>query len=160
MKKLSYVFMLLIGTLSFAQELDEQDEAFIMERNKTILNVEVKQPFLQVKPSACNNFTEVGLPSGVTSYKDILTKYMYTYLNAEYYTLSGDFTFTLTIDKDGKVTKVEGSPYVRNSEVFFEDMKYIFRRIKEDWQPATCENVPVNSKLKIKISFTSLNADA
>lgn len=60
---------------------------------------------------------------------------MYTYLNSDFYTLSGDFTFTLTIDAKGKVTDVSGDPKVLNSEVFFDDMQYVVRRIKKTGLP-------------------------
>lgn len=152
--------MLLCSTWAFSQDLDEQDESFIAERNKTILSIDVKEPFLQVKPGHCTNFKEVSINSGVSSYKDLLTKYMYMYLNSEYYTLSGEFTFTLTIDKEGKVSNIQGQPDVRNSSVFFEDMKYIIRRIKDTWNPAQCNGVPIDSKLKIKMNFSSLNTEA
>ena len=161
MKKLSYLIIVLLSGVSFAQDIDEQDDSFISERNKTVLSFDIKQPFTQVKPASCNQFEPVGLQLGnIDTYKDILTKYMYSYLNSEYYTLSGDFTFTLSIDKEGKLKDIVGLPAVRNSEVFFEDMKYIFRRIKETWKPATCNGVPVDSQLKIKMSFTSTNIEA
>jgi hypothetical protein len=66
------------------------------------------------------------------AYKDILNKYMYTYLNADFYTLSGDFTFTLIIDESGKVIDAVGAPKVLHSEVFFDDMQYVVRRIKRN----------------------------
>lgn len=160
MKKLAYLMLVFTSTWGFSQDLEEQDESAIAERNKTVLNIDVKEPFLQVKPGSCANFKEVSLESGITSYKDLLTKYMYAYLNSEYYTLSGDFTFTLTIDKTGKVTEIQGSPSVRNSDVFFDDMKYIIRRMKDTWNPAQCNGIPVDSKLKINMSFVSMNTEA
>jgi endo-1,4-beta-D-glucanase Y len=41
---------------------------------------------------------------------------MYTYLNADFYTLSGDFTFTLIINESGKVIDAVGAPKVLHSE--------------------------------------------
>jgi len=57
---------------------------------------------------------------------------MYNYLNPDFYVPNGDFTFTLKIGETGKVINVEGSPKVGNSQVFFDDMKYVVRRIKNN----------------------------
>lgn len=161
MKSLIFsAFLLFSSAFVWAQDLDELDDSFIAERNKSLLKADVKEPFLQIKPQKCTNFKEISINEGATAFKERLTKYMYSYLNADYYTLSGDFTFTLTVDETGKVTKVESAPKVQNSELFFEDMKYIFRRMKLQWAPATCLDKPIKSELKIKISYSSVNIDS
>jgi hypothetical protein len=73
--------------------------------------------------------------------------------------LNGDFTFTLTVDQNGKVTNIEGSPKVSNSQVFFDDMKYVVRRIKKNWIPANCNGQPVTSQIKIKMNLSSIATD-
>jgi len=89
----------------------------------------------------------------------MLRKYMYDYLNTDFYVLNGDFTFTLTVDQNGKVTNIEGSPKVSNSQVFFDDMKYVVRRIKKNWIPASCNGQPVTSQIKIKMNLSSIATD-
>lgn len=84
---------------------------------------------------------------------------MYVYLNTDFYVLNGDFAFALTIDQNGKVTNIEGTPKVANSRVFFDDMKYIVRRIKKSWIPATCNGLPVTSQIKIKINLSTIATD-
>ncbi len=98
-------------------------------------------------------------PGGAAAYKELLKKYMYTFLNSDYYTLNGEFTFTLTIDANGRVSDVEGSPKIQFSEVFFDDMQYVVRRIKTNWTPAKCQEKPVKSEIKLKMNFSSVTAD-
>lgn len=84
---------------------------------------------------------------------------MYNYLNSDFYVLNGDFNFTITINETGKVVGIDGSPKVANSEIFFDDMKYIVRRIKKNWIPATCNNRPIISQIKIKMNLSSMATD-
>ncbi|EJL73698.1 hypothetical protein [Chryseobacterium populi] len=157
------IILLFIGffaaNFSFAQDLEDRDDSFIVENNKNLLKIDIKEPFLQVAAKNCNDFKAANFEGGVAAYKETLKKYMYTFLNSDFYTLTGDFTFTLTIDATGKVTDTEGSPKVLNSEVFFDDMQYVVRRIKKNWAPATCNGQPIPSEMKLKMSFSSIAAD-
>lgn len=144
----------------FAQtDVEDRDDSFILDNNKNQLKIDIKQPFLQPKLKKCNQFSEAAFPGGSQAYKELLAKYMYYFLNADYYTLNGDFTFSLTIDQNGKVMEVEGSPKVQNSEVFFSDMQYVIRRIKTNWLPASCNGKPTDSEVKIKMNFSSVSSD-
>ncbi|ASE63129.1 hypothetical protein CEQ15_17345 [Chryseobacterium indologenes] len=158
MKTIFLFFALCVANFSFAQDIEERDDSFIVESNKNLFKIDIQEPFLQIAVK-CNDFKPVSFEGGVAAYKDLLSKYMYTYLNADFYTLTGDFTFTLTIDKAGKVSNITGSPKVLNSKVFFDDMQYVIRRIKKDWKPATCAGQPVKSDLKLKMNFTSVSVD-
>ena len=159
MKTLVLFIGLIAANFAFAQDLEDRDESFIVENNKNLLKIDIKEPFLQVAVKGCNDFQVASFEGGAAAYKEILRKYMYTYLNSDFYTLTGDFTFTLTIDAMGKVVDVTGEPKVLNSEVFFDDMQYVVRRIKKDWKPAMCNRQPVKSEMKLKMSFSSLSAD-
>jgi len=159
MKTLVLFIGLIAANFAMAQDLEDRDESFIVENNKNLLKIDIKEPFLQVAVKGCNDFQAASFEGGAAAYKEILRKYMYTYLNSDFYTLTGDFTFTLTIDAMGKVVDVTGEPKVLNSEVFFDDMQYVVRRIKKDWKPAMCNDQPVKSEMKMKMSFSSLSAD-
>lgn len=159
MKTLALFLALFATHFSFAQDLEERDDSFISENNKNLLKIDIKEPFLQVAVKNCNDFKPAAFNGGAAAYKEILRKYMYMYLNSDFYTLTGDFTFTLTIDAMGKVIDVEGSPNVVNSKVFFDDMQYVVRRIKKTWTPAMCNGQPVKSEMKLKMSFSSFSAD-
>lgn len=149
---------LCVANFSFAQDLEDRDDSFIAENNKNLFKIDIKDPFLQVAVK-CNDFRPAAYEGGAAAYKEMLSKYMYTYLNADFYTLSGDFTFTLTIDATGKVIDIVGLPNVSHSEIFFDDMQYVVRRIKKNWSPASCNGQPVKSEMKLKMNFTSLSVD-
>lgn len=159
MKTLIVLLGLFVANFSFAQDLEERDDSFISENNKNLLKIDIKEPFLQVAVKNCNDFKPAAFEGGAAAYKEILRKYMYTYLNSDFYTLTGDFTFTLTINTSGKVTDVTGAPEVLNSKVFFDDMQYVVRRIKKNWIPAMCNGQPVKSEMKLRMSFSSFSSD-
>ena len=148
-----------VNFISAQVDLEDRDESFILLNNKNIQKIEIKEPFYQVPAKDCGNFTMASFEGGASAYKEILKKYMYTFLNSEFYTLNGEFTFTLTIDANGRVSQIEGAPKIQYSEVFFDDMQYVVRRIKNNWTPAKCDGKPVQSQMQLKMNFTSLTAD-
>jgi hypothetical protein len=160
MKTLALFLTLFAANFVFAQyDIEDQEETRLLENNKTILKIKIEEPFLQVAIKNCNNFKAASFPDGISNYKETLRRYMYNYLNSEFYVLYGDFTFTLSIDETGKVTNIEGFPKVDNSQVFFDDMKYVVRRIKKNWIPANCNGKAVASEIKIKMNFSSITTD-
>lgn len=160
MKAIALFIGLFVANFIFAQtDLEDRDDSFIIENNKNLLKIDIKEPFLQVAVKGCNDFKPAAFEGGAAAYKELLRKYMYTYLNSDFYTLTGDFTFTLTIDATGKVIDIAGDPKVLNSDVFFDDMQYVVRRIKKNWSPASCNGQPVKSEMKMKMSFSSMSAD-
>ncbi len=159
MKTLTFLLALITANLTYSQVLDERDDSFMMENNKNLLKIDIKEPFMQVAVKGCSDFKPASFEGGAAAYKEILRKYMYTFLNSDFYTLTGDFTFTLTIDAMGKVVDIAGDPKVLNSEVFFDDMQYVVRRIKTNWTPAMCNGEPVKSEMKLKMNFSSLSSD-
>lgn len=162
MKMLILFIGLLMANPCLAQyDVEDRDDTFMNEsgNNKNILKIDIKEPFLQVAVKNCSDFKAAAIEGGIPAYKELLRKNMYVYLNTDFYVLNGDFTFTLTIDENGKVAGIEGSPKVANSQVFFDDMKYIMRRIKKNWMPANCEGKSVASQVKIKMNLTSIAAD-
>lgn len=159
MKTLTFLLALITANLTYSQVLDERDDSFMMENNKNLLKIDIKEPFMQVAVKGCSDFEPASFEGGAAAYKEILRKYMYTFLNSDFYTLTGDFTFTLTIDAMGKVIDIAGDPKVLNSEVFFDDMQYVVRRIKTNWTPAMCNGEPVKSEMKLKMNFSSLSSD-
>jgi hypothetical protein len=161
MKTLVLLIGLLVSNFVFAQnnDVEERDDNFMMENNKSILKIDIKEPLLQVAVKNCKDFKAASFEGGIPVYKETLRKYMYVYLNTDFYVLNGDFTFTLTVDQNGKVINIDGTPKVANSQVFFDDMKYVVRRIKKGWIPASCNGQPVTSQVKIKMNVSSLATD-
>ncbi|MGH1520177.1 hypothetical protein [Chryseobacterium sp. JK1] len=158
MKTIFFFLALCVGTFSFAQDQEDRDDSFIRDSNKNILKIDIKEPFMQIAVK-CADFKPASFDGGVAAYKNILNKYMYAYLNSDFYSLTGDFSFTLKVDSTGKVIDVTGMPKVENSKVFFDDMQYVVRRIKKNWTPASCGGQPVASQIKVKMSFSSIATD-
>lgn len=117
MRTIFLFLTLCVMNLSFAQDQEERDDSFIRDSNKNVLKIDIKEPFMQIAVK-CNDFKPAAYEGGVAAYKDILNKYMYAYLNSDFYALTGDFIFTLVLDAKGKVVDVKGMPKVQNSEVF------------------------------------------
>ncbi|MFP7656400.1 hypothetical protein [Chryseobacterium proteolyticum] len=160
MKDLVLFLSLLISVFLFGQQdVEDRDDSFITETNKNILKIDIKEPLLQIAIKNCIDFKPAAYEGGASVYKETLRKYMYNYLNSDFYVLNGDFNFTITINETGKVVGIDGSPKVANSEIFFDDMKYIVRRIKKNWIPATCNNRPITSQIKIKMNLSSMATD-
>lgn len=158
MRTIFLFLALCVMNFSLAQDQEDRDDSFIRESNKNVLKIDIKEPFMQVAVK-CNDFKPAAFEGGVLAYKEILNKYMYAYLNSDFYALTGDFTFTLVLDAKGKVVDVKGMPKVQNSEVFFDDMQYVVRRIKKNWTPASCGGQPVASQIKVKMNFSSMSVD-
>ncbi|REC48180.1 energy transducer TonB [Chryseobacterium pennipullorum] len=158
MKTVLLLLAFFAAHFSLAQDLEDRDDSFLAENNKNLFKIDIKEPFMQVAVK-CDDFKPAAFEGGAAAYRELLGKFMYTYLNADFYTLSGDFTFTLTIDATGKIINIVGIPKVLNSEVFFDDMKYVVRRIKKDWTPATCNGQPVKSEMRLRMNFSSLSVD-
>lgn len=160
MKAFTLFIALLVANFALAQQdVEDRDDNPITEINKNLLKIDIREPLLQVAVKNCNDFKPAAFEGGVLVYKETLRKFMYDYLNSDFYVLNGDFTFTLTVDQKGKVTNIEGSPKVSNSAYFFDDMKYVVRRIKKSWVPASCSGQPVSSQIKLKMSFSSIATD-
>lgn len=160
MKVFTLFIALLMANFALAQQdVEDRDDNPMTENNKNLLKIDIKEPLLQIAVKNCNDFKPAAFEGGVAVYKDTLQKFMYDYLNSDFYVLNGDFTFTLTVNKTGKVTNIEGSPKVSNSAYFFDDMKYVVRRIKKNWIPASCNGQPVSSQIKLKMNFSSITTD-
>ncbi|KAA0127481.1 hypothetical protein FY557_12735 [Chryseobacterium sp. SN22] len=159
--KMLTLLLVFVSGSAFAQlnDVEERDDNFIMENNKNILKIDIKEPLLQVAVKGCKDFKAAEFEDGIPAYKEMLRKYMYVYLNTDFYVLNGGFTFILTVNEKGKVTRIEGIPKVANSKVFFEDMKYVVRRIKKNWIPAICNGQPVTSQIKINMNLSSIATD-
>ena len=65
----------------------------------------------------------------------------------------------MDIDKQGKVTGLNVIPKVENSEGFLRDLKFAVRKIKKNWTPSKCNDVPVDSKIRIKLNFVTESID-
>jgi hypothetical protein len=159
MKSFLLLSSLFFSLMISAQDVEEQNDVLFQENSRNINRLEIQEPFYQLPIKGCTNLNVATFEGGVSAYKKLLSKYMYNYLNSDLYRLNGDFSFILTIDENGKITDLKCSPNIPNSKFFFDDMEYIFRRIRKNWSPATCNGKPISSQIKIKIKFSSMSVD-
>ena len=158
MKKILFLGLLLCCGFVFAQDVEERNE-LSLENSKIINHLEVKMPFYSLAIKGCASQTPAEFDGGIYAFKRLLERYMYNYLNSDMYKLNGDFIFIITIDENGNIIQSEGTPKIENSQYFFDDMRYVFRRIKQKWTPATCGGLPTTSQVKIKMAFSSLSIE-
>lgn len=130
MKKYFFVFILLIGFKSFAQESKTESEKF---------TVTEKAEF----------------PGGDDAFSKEFLKMIHGYIDMDKYAVNGKFTFLFDVSTEGKVENLKVLPKVKDSELFIDDMNFAIKRVKKKWKPAMRDGKPVVSKKVIRINFTS-----
>ena len=98
-------------------------------------------------------------PGGQTAFRKEFMKMVHAYVDITAYAVNGKFSFVLTIDEKGKMSKLKIYPKVRNDEEFKQDMDFAMKRIKKKWKPAIKNGIPVNSNIIFEINFTSDHSD-
>lgn len=158
MKPLLFLVAFIFSGLVFTQDIEEREDIATFN-SKNINRLEIREPFYQIAVKGCTDFKPAQFDGGIPAFKNLLSKYMYEYLNSDLYRLNGDFSFLITINDKGQITEVIGSPKVENSRYFFDDMEYVFRRIKNLWNPAKCNGKSIASQVKINIRFSSMTVE-
>lgn len=143
------------------EDMRNEDQLLLSENGRNTFRLEIKQPFTLNKVYTCkksdfnNNFSKAEFPGGEEAFVKQLKKNSTAYLDRNSYSLNGTFYVSFDVDKDGKMKNIIVEPKVQNAEMFFVDLKFSLLRIKTPWQPATCAGVPVSSRVKLKLDFTS-----
>lgn len=162
MKKLFFLLIFSCG-LFHAQDVEEMQEGFFFsETSKNFFRVDIKKPFDYYKVSSCSDdaaFVRAQFPGGDAEFNRELFRYISAYVDREIYVVNGPFFLHVSINKDGKITNVDITPKVENSGMFIRDLKYAFGKIKKTWSPATCNGIPVDSRIRIKLNFNTESAD-
>lgn len=158
MKKLFFLFIF-SSFLIHAQEIEEMQEGyFFSESSKNFFRVDIKKPYDFYKVATCNDnaqFVRSQFDGGDLAFNRELFKYISTYVDKESYVVNGVFFLHLDIDSNGKITNLDITPKVDNSEMFLKDLMFAVKRIKKNWTSAKCNNVPVASKIRIKMNFVT-----
>ncbi|WP_226063463.1 hypothetical protein [Kaistella polysaccharea] len=159
-----FLFLLIFTSVFFqAQEIEELQEGFFFsETSKNFFRVDIKKPYDYYKNSLCDNgseFRRAQFEGGDVNFSRELFKYISAYVDKEVYVVNGTFFLQIDIDKEGKMTQLNIVPKVENSEMFLRDLKFAVRKIKKTWTPSKCNNIPIDSKLRIKMNFITESAD-
>lgn len=146
-----------------AQDVDELQEGFFFsETSKNFFRVDIKKPYDYYKVSSCSDdsqFIRAQFEGGDASFNRELFRYISAYVDKEIYVVNGSFFLHIDIDKAGKVTNLKITPRVDNSEGFLRDLKFAVGKIKKSWTPSKCNNVPVDSRIRIKLNFVTESID-
>lgn len=159
------LFFLMIFTSVFfqAQELEDLQEGyFFSESSKNFFRVDIKKPYDYYKVTSCSDdsqFRRAQFEGGDATFNRELFKYISAYVDKEIYVVNGTFFLQLDIDKEGKVTNLNIIPKVENSEGFLRDLKFAVKKIKKNWTPSKCNDVPVDSKIRIRLNFVTESVD-
>ena len=161
MKKLLLLLVFGIQLLQ-AQDIEESQEGyFFSENTKNFFRVEITKPYSVYRVASCEDakFQRAQFDGGDAAFSRELFRYISAYVDKEIYVINGPFFLHLNIGKDGKLTDLEVTPKVENSEMFLRDLKFAVKKIRKNWDPAKCNNMPVDSRLRIKLNFITESAD-
>lgn len=167
MKKFILLFSF-ISTGLFAQDLEQfPDDQFSSEFGRYIFTLEVGKDIQQLTQPVCTNFvkkktdsfTKAEFPGGEQAFKKELFQQILRSIDREAYTINGRFYVLLDVDSNGKLSKVQFGPKVQNGEMLFADLEYAVFNIKSLWSPAKCNGIPVASRQKLALLFTTESYD-
>ncbi|WP_304343769.1 hypothetical protein [Chryseobacterium koreense] len=162
MRKLLFLFVFAFSFFH-AQEIEEMQEGyFYAEGSNSFFRVDIKKPFDYYKNAKCGesqNFIRAQFEGGDAAFTRELFKYISAYVDKQIYVVNGNFFLHVDIDAQGKVTHLDITPKVENSEMFLKDLSYAFNRVKKTWTPSKCDGTPVDSKIRIKVNFMTENGD-
>ncbi|SFN73609.1 TonB protein C-terminal [Chryseobacterium oleae] len=98
-------------------------------------------------------------PGGDEAFRKQFMDMLYAYVDTQSYAINGKVIFLINIAPDGKMNRLDVLPKIKNSEMFIDDVKYAMKKIKGKWKPAMKENTPVDSKITVKVNFSTHGYD-
>ena len=162
MKRLFFL-LIFASVFSFAQEVEDMQEGyFFSETSKNFFRVDIKKPYDYYQLNSCSDdsqFRRAQFEGGDAAFNRELFKYISAYVDREIYVVNGTFYINVEIDKSGKMKGLDIIPKVENSDGFSRDLKFAIKKIKKNWTPSKCNNIPVDSKIRIKMNFVTESVD-
>lgn len=162
MKTILFLFVF-ASQLFAAQEIEDLQEGyFFSESSKNFFRVDIKKPYDYYKVETCSDqsgFVRAQFEGGDAAFNRELFKYISAYIDKEIYAVNGTFFLNLNIDAYGKITDLDITPKVANSELFLKDLKFAVKKIRNSWTPSKCNNLAIPSRLRIKLNFVSESVD-
>lgn len=98
-------------------------------------------------------------PGGDDAFRKQFMDMLYAYVDTQSYAINGKVIFVINIAPDGKMNRLDILPKIKNSEIFVDDVKYAMKKIKGKWKPAMKDNTPVDSKVIVKVNFSTNTYD-
>lgn len=159
---IKYLSIIFLSIISFSQAQYLVEDFDVTENNAEfgVARIDFNfNPKLEHYKISCPNPIYAHFPNGEEAFKKELSKNMSAYLDSGQYAVNGNFYLILNISSQGKVDGVQLSPKVQNGDMLAKDIEFSVRKIKTHWNPATCDNQPIASKVRLKISFGTEDFD-
>ena len=159
MKKLIFLFVFAF-TFAHAQYVVEDNDitenSIEIVKQTIVLDLNNPLEFYRLK---CENPLYAQFSGGENSFKQALSKNIQNDLNSGLYSVNGTFELHLNINKSGNLQSFKLLPEVQNSNLLYRDVELAMRKMNPKFKPATCNGVPVESKLRQKINFRTDSFD-
>jgi len=156
------IFLLLIFSFTFSNAQYSIEENDVTENTNEIgkqaIFYELNNPteFYRLK---CENPIYAQFPGGENAFRQALFKNMQSYLDTGVYFANGTFELLIFINKSGNLQSFQLKPEVPNSNLLYRDLETALRKMNPKWIPASCNGIPVDSKLRQKINFRTESFD-
>ena len=159
MKNLVFLFVFAF-TFAHAQYVVEDNDITENSREmvKQTIALDLNNP-LEFYRLKCENPLYAQFSGGENSFKQALSKNIQNDLNSGLYSVNGTFELHLNINKSGNLQSFKLLPEVLNSNLLYRDVEIALRRMNPKFKPATCNGIPVESKLRLKINFRTDSFD-
>jgi len=159
MKNLVFLFVFAF-TFAHAQYVVEDNDITENSREmvKQTIALDLNNP-LEFYRLKCENPLYAQFSGGENSFKQALSKNIQNDLNSGLYSVNGTFELHLNINRSGNLQSFKLLPEVQNSNLLYRDVEIALRRMNPKFKPATCNGVPVESKLRQKINFRTDSFD-
>lgn len=159
MKNLVFLFVFAF-TFAHAQYVVEDNDITenVREVVKQTIALDLNNP-LEFYRLKCENPLYAQFSGGENSFKQALSKNIQNDLNSGLYSVNGTFELHLNINKSGNLQSFKLLPEVLNSNLLYRDVEIALRRMNPKFKPATCNGIPVESKLRLKINFRTDSFD-
>ncbi|WP_099765527.1 energy transducer TonB [Chryseobacterium sp. 52] len=125
-----------------------------------LLLISIKGLSQNTGPTEVASYTQKAeFPGGDDAFRKQFMDMLYAYVDTQSYAINGKVTFIINIAPDGKMNRLDMVPKIKNSEMFIDDVKYAMKKIKGKWKPAMKDTAPVDSKIIVKVNFSTNGYD-
>ncbi len=159
MKKLIFILMFAFGllpaqTLIEDSEISENSEEFV----RVAISYELDHPteYYRLK---CDSPAYARFTGGETAFKQNISRQMKGFLDTGLYTVNGTFELILFIGKNGTLQRFQLKPEVPNGHLLERDVELALKNMNPSWTPASCNGIPVDSRIRQKINFRTESFD-
>lgn len=159
MKKLIFILMFAFGLVP-AQTLIEDSE--ISENSEEFVRVAISHDLInptEFYRLKCESPAYAAFTGGENAFKEGITKSLKSFLDAGLYTVNGTFELIFFVGKSGELQRFQLKPEVQNGHLLLRDLELALRNMNPTWTPATCNGVPVDSRIRQKVNFRTDSFD-